>query len=470
MILHRFELVLKENAAKSLFNYIKNIPKLELRPNSDTNVVFIYFILQMLIPFFLCCKIDYYVQFTYVLPHLLNILLLLYFIFRNNFSSISLNIRNVILSFLLLFYLVSTLCNGLIRSSLFDCIILLVQLLLFYTFDVCKVNLEILFKKLSFHFRWIVGLHLIVGILSYNSTETLFTDKIIGIFINPAIFSIYLTYFIPFLLINYDKRKNRKIFNIDILLIFLVGIISIYNGIRIAIILNLLILQTYMYIRHRYFLIKKKEIIAAVFVAVSVLCFSFKTVSTKGHFLIYKISLIAIKQNLIFGLGVNSFPAKYNEYQAKYFSVARPISEKLIADGYFYAHSELVEMVFEIGVIGFLIMGYIAYVLHRFYTDTNYKDNLATTFFRIILLPILFTYMFWYPFSQNEIYNLFFLFFLFFKSNYESKILKNIAIQKSQSYVIKIFLVIVTASVLIFSILYSSALFQWKKQGFLIKL
>lgn len=81
--------------------------------------------------------------------------------------------------------------------------------------------------------------------------------------------------------------------------------------------------------------------------------FFYKKNSTSGRWHIYHVSLIMLKDHWVTGTGPGQFKARFNEYQAGYFST-RSIDSKraLLADNTFYAFNDYLQWVIETGLAG----------------------------------------------------------------------------------------------------------------------
>ncbi len=107
------------------------------------------------------------------------------------------------------------------------------------------------------------------------------------------------------------------------------------------------------------------------------LLFWYKSGSSAGRVLIYKISAGILKDNWLWGIGHGQFKAKYNEYQAAYFSTHSIDSkEALLADNSIYAFNDFFQAVIENGLFAFLILVAIIFLLLRQIKGTEVnKEN-----------------------------------------------------------------------------------------------
>lgn len=94
--------------------------------------------------------------------------------------------------------------------------------------------------------------------------------------------------------------------------------------------------------------------------------FFYKKDSSLGRIHIYRISSEMLKGNLVHGVGLGSFKAQFNEYQADYF-FAQSIDNKraLLADNTFFAFNDYLQWVIETGVFGLIILLVLLLITHK---------------------------------------------------------------------------------------------------------
>jgi len=141
------------------------------------------------------------------------------------------------------------------------------------------------------------------------------------------------------------------------------------------------------YIVYQYLLntAVKKTVLYLLFPLFSIitsLLFLYKTDSSNGRLLIYKVSSNILRDNWLFGIGHGQFKVQYNEYQAAYFSTHSIDSkEALLADNSFYAFNDFLQLFIENGLIGLLIVAVALYFfgvqIKR--TKTNIKNKYLFT-------------------------------------------------------------------------------------------
>lgn len=92
--------------------------------------------------------------------------------------------------------------------------------------------------------------------------------------------------------------------------------------------------------------------------------FLYKSDSSSGRLLIYKVSAVMLKENLLWGIGHGQFKIQYNQYQASYFAAHNIDSkEALLADNTFYAFNDFLQGIIENGLIALLFLAAIIFLL-----------------------------------------------------------------------------------------------------------
>ena len=104
-------------------------------------------------------------------------------------------------------------------------------------------------------------------------------------------------------------------------------------------------------------------VISLSVVALLVGLYSIRKDSANGRLLIWKVSLEMIKDKPVFGLGINGFQANYMEYQARYFRTHPDSPFSNLADNNQFAFNEVLKLLVERGLVGFLLLGALGYVL-----------------------------------------------------------------------------------------------------------
>ncbi|MEO7445869.1 MAG: O-antigen ligase family protein [Ferruginibacter sp.] len=200
---------------------------------------------------------------------------------------------------------------------------------------------------------------------------------------NVSIFSIVLASQISFILpicVNFINKETRTKYSftfIIILILLSVILLALTNGRAgwIGFILALV------YIAYQYQpILRIKKVI--IFLALSLIILlgfllsSYKSDSSGGRILIYKISGEILKENWLWGIGHGQFKVQYNLYQAKYFAFHNIDSkEAMLADNSYYAFNDYFQVFIENGVIGFLILGAILFFLYIQFKNTKTNND-----------------------------------------------------------------------------------------------
>ncbi len=129
--------------------------------------------------------------------------------------------------------------------------------------------------------------------------------------------------------------------------------------------------------------------------------YTLKPDSANGRLFIWKISLPMVLENPLFGIGFNRYAVEYNSRQADYFAQGLGTEyEKFIAGNVNRAHNEYIEILVELGIVGFIIFLFIVFNFVRvnnskseFKEDVNYlllaKASLVSIFlFSLTSFPL----------------------------------------------------------------------------------
>ncbi|MBK8519391.1 MAG: O-antigen ligase family protein [Chitinophagaceae bacterium] len=125
----------------------------------------------------------------------------------------------------------------------------------------------------------------------------------------------------------------------------------------------------------------------------------FKSDSSSGRLLIYKVSAGMLKENWLWGIGHGQFKIQYNQYQAAYFAAHNIDSkEALLADNTFYAFNDLLQAVIENGIIALLFLAAILFLLvwqikkAKTNTDNKHLFTASVASLLCVLTGALFSY------------------------------------------------------------------------------
>ncbi len=175
---------------------------------------------------------------------------------------------------------------------------------------------------------------------------------------NESIFSILLAgqllFVIPYLNSFYKEKSSNKIFPF-IFIVFCYFILFYTKG-RAGILgftVGLLFLN--------YRFLKSKISILIIGLTASCLMLTLiniKSDSSNGRLLIYKVVYSQLEpKEILFGIGYGNFRTQYNQFQTAYFSKHSINSdEALLAGNSIYMYNEPLQLVIEIGLLGFAIL------------------------------------------------------------------------------------------------------------------
>ncbi len=123
--------------------------------------------------------------------------------------------------------------------------------------------------------------------------------------------------------------------------------------------------------------------------------YHYKKASSDGRAFIWKVTTEMIADTPVFGLGFDRFKAQYMNYQADYFAKNGDTSEIKVADNTYYAFNEGLQFVAENGLLGFLFLMIVVYVL--FLTKVNEGYQLNSFIAKMVFLTIGIFSCFSYP-------------------------------------------------------------------------
>lgn len=104
--------------------------------------------------------------------------------------------------------------------------------------------------------------------------------------------------------------------------------------------------------------------LTSIFTLIFILTFMFKSDSTQGRILIYKISFDIFKEFYLVGIGLGGFKQKYLLYQALYFSNdSFTVKELLLADNTYFAFNDYWQFTIEAGILGLIALALILVLL-----------------------------------------------------------------------------------------------------------
>lgn len=93
--------------------------------------------------------------------------------------------------------------------------------------------------------------------------------------------------------------------------------------------------------------------------------YNYKKASSDGRIFIWKITTQIVCDTPVFGVGFDQFKAHYMNYQASYFAHNGETNEIYVADNTFYAFNEWLQFLAENGLIGFMLLMIMLFILFK---------------------------------------------------------------------------------------------------------
>jgi O-antigen ligase len=180
-------------------------------------------------------------------------------------------------------------------------------------------------------------------------------------FPNKSIFSILLASQIAFVLPIWHFYKNKKIFskpvNRGFLALITASFVLLVSTQGRAGCIGFVLALAYTGYKYLSASRVKRIVLYSVFALLTTAMFLYKSGSSSGRLLIYKVSKSMLKDNWLWGIGQGQFKIHYNQYQASYFASNNIDSkEALLADNSFYSFNDYFQILIENGLIAFLLL------------------------------------------------------------------------------------------------------------------
>ncbi|RKR08979.1 O-antigen ligase [Flavobacterium sp. 81] len=201
--------------------------------------------------------------------------------------------------------------------------------------------------------------------------------KTVGTFINPNFLGVYMVVGLLVLLYQILVVQEKKIVvKVALLLSFFSMLYILYltesRASWISLIIGFLVLiftsQNCVYFFKAN---KRKTIILFAIISIAVftslyLLYQLNKDSVDGRTLIRKIAVLDMQKNPFFGNGIFNFDGVYNDSKALYFTEnQRPWKEVKVADYVSNALNDYIQIVFEIGLLGFVLLGVLLFIMVR---------------------------------------------------------------------------------------------------------
>jgi len=303
-------------------------------------------------------------------------------------------------------------------------------------------------------------LQAIIGIFQYLDMYESYSHYfyITGTFNNPTPFAIYLSAILAislntFLSSNSNSLLNKGIKYFSLITTAIICMVLIATMIRASWVASITIILISLQYRFHYLKYAKQllntllkrvlaiSMLVLLLITMSYFLYNVKRNSASGRLFIWKISGDIIKEQPIFGIGLNRFSAEYNNYQSRWFS-NHPKDKAgingLNAGIVGYAYNEFIEIAVETGIIGLCI-----FIILIFLVFKSFKMN-GNLIYYLSLLSIIITACFSYPFSSIPILILFYIFISIVSSDF-SIVVVNVKLHNYLKYVSIILLIIIPA-------------------------
>jgi len=170
------------------------------------------------------------------------------------------------------------------------------------------------------------------------------------------------------------QYQTHKLFNFILAALGLV--LSVYSNSR-SFIIGFILAIFLVYILSQQ---RSSKVIIVCIASILALLFSmvflFKTDSSQGRMLIYKISFSLYKNHWFSGIGLGNFKRMYLPQQAQYFSKGNYTEKELmLADNTHYAFNDYWQLAIETGLAGVLAMIIAFYMLHQIIIKAIYTKS-----------------------------------------------------------------------------------------------
>ena len=232
----------------------------------------------------------------------------------------------------------------------------------------------------------------------------------IGSFQNPGIYANYIACIFPLALSLLLGKSNRKIMIISSVFLVLSLFIMPFTQARtawISILIGSIVVTQYHYKWLQYFSGRTKILIPSVFIAVIIIVaagyrlYNLKPESVQGRMLIYKITVMMSRSNILQGKGYGTFPKEYNLSQAKYFASGYGnAEEEYLAACNSTAFNEYLQFFAEVGLVGLIILLSIPIILMYYRKSMQTPNSIGAMG---VMISLIFSACFSYPFHEISI-------------------------------------------------------------------
>lgn len=224
---------------------------------------------------------------------------------------------------------------------------------------------------------------------------------------NKSVFGILLAsqicFVVPLFTALKSQVKSKLVFKYGVATILLLALFLLIATNSRAAWLGLVAALVFILINYYKPKINKKLAIAFAiigFVILTTVLFFYKSNSSNGRLLIYKVSTTILKDNWLFGIGTGQFKTQYNLYQTNYFATHTINSkEALLADNSFFAFNDYFQLVIENGILGIVFLIVFSTFLYKQIKASLINNSPIFIAATSSLICILITALFSYPFQ-----------------------------------------------------------------------
>lgn len=215
-------------------------------------------------------------------------------------------------------------------------------------------------------------------------------------------------------------KKNFREENKAVLIVFLISVLCAILAVIIqsrSFIIGYAIATIFLVTRNRnYSALKSIFVFLISTLSITFLLAGyFKTASTAGRILIYKICYEILQENIITGVGWGKFAFVYGEYQTEYFRKGKfTMDEFLLADNTRHAFNDYLQFTIENGIAGFIVLS-LLYLLIVISINKSLQNSCTLSSQVVLLVAIVqliaisVAGMFTHVFEKEVVQNILFL-------------------------------------------------------------
>lgn len=241
----------------------------------------------------------------------------------------------------------------------------------------------------------------------FNSRHAMF--NITGSFFNPAPYAGFLSVVLPIAILLYLSRhhiscpffKKWRIGNIAFITMLFILILLPSTKSRAAwfasfIATSVILWCTFWKHKQKNIFRQYRFLFFTMILIVMIIgafgMYHLKKDSANGRLFIWRVSTQMIRENLLFGSGVDSFQQRYMLYQAYFFKLHPEHSTMELSDNVSYVYDEPYKVLIELGIIGLILVVCIAICAFLSFGETNISYRIAQAALLSLFVFGLFSY------------------------------------------------------------------------------